>query len=461
MMKALIRKVESFCKQENLLNRQDTVIVAVSGGPDSIALLHILAALQDRWSLHLVTAYVNHGLRAAAFEEEVFVEAQARSVGADFYCRRINAAAIAEKEGLSIETAGRNERYAFFSELAEKTGAAKIAVGHHEDDQAETVLMHLLRGGGVSGAGAMKAKNGLIIRPLLCVSRPDILAALKEVNLPWCIDESNESREYLRNRIRHDVIPLLKTVNPQVTAALNRFAFISRQENMYMENEAVKQLELAGRRNECGFYLNIPALTDLHEALQRRVVRLAVQEMTKDIYAPDFAAVERILGLCRAISGKQVRYKDLTVYRRGRELYLTRGVARRASLFAIDKEEVFIQGPGTYVRNNLILTVRLVKTNDDGLKENEFFIPCPSESQPLTWRCRRGGDMVFINERYHKSLKKYFIEKRIPVDCRGKLPLLCKDDEVLWIFGDPDWTDPLRRKKGMAVGAVTEGDTHA
>lgn len=461
MMDDLIRKVESFCKKENLLDRQDTVIVAVSGGPDSIALLHILAALQDRWSLHLVAAYVNHGLRAAAFEEEVFVESQARAVGAEFYCRRIDAAAIAEKEDLSIETAGRNERYAFFTDLAEKTGAMKIAVGHHEDDQAETVLMHLLRGGGVSGAGAMKAQNGPIIRPLLCVSHQDILAALKEAKLSWCIDESNESREYLRNRIRHDVMPLLKTVNPQVTEALNRFAFISRQENRYMENEAAKQLELAGRRNEQGFYLNVSALTDLHEALQRRVVRLAVQEVTKDIYSPDFAAVERILALCRATSGKQVRYKDLTVYRRGQELCLTRGVARTASLFAIDKEEILIQGPGTYVRNNLILTIRLVKASDDGLKENEFFIPCPSESQPLTWRCRRGGDTVFIRERYHKSLKKYFIEKKIPVDCRGKLPLLCKDNEVLWIFGNIDWAIPLRRKKGMAVGTVTEGDTYA
>ena len=115
-------------------------------------------------------------------------------MGAEFYCRRIDAAAIAEKQGLSIETSGRNERYAFFSELAEKTGAVRIAVGHHEDDQAETVLMHLLRGGGVSGAGAMKAKNGLIIRPLLCVSRQDILTALNEVNFPWRVDESNESR---------------------------------------------------------------------------------------------------------------------------------------------------------------------------------------------------------------------------------------------------------------------------
>ena len=411
--------------------------------------------------MHLVAAYVNHGLRAAAFEEEVFVESQARAVGAEFYCRRIDAAAIAEKQGLSIETAGRNERYAFFTDLAEKTGAMKIAVGHHEDDQAETVLMHLLRGGGVSGAGAMKAQNGPIIRPLLCVSHQDILAALKEAKLSWCIDESNESREYLRNRIRHDVMPLLKNINPQVTAALNRFAFISRQENMYMENEAVKQLKLAERRNERGFYLDIPILTDLHEALQRRVVRLTVQEMTKDIYAPDFAAVERILALCRATSGKQVRYKDLTVYRRGRELCLTRGVARTASLFAIDKEEILIQGPGTYVRNNLILTIRLVKASDDGLKENEFFIPCPSESQPLTWRCRRGGDTVFIRERYHKSLKKYFIEKKIPVDCRGELPLLCKDNEVLWIFGDADWTAPRRLRKGVAVGTVKEGDIHA
>lgn len=461
MMDDLIRKVESFCKKENLLDRQDTVIVAVSGGPDSIALLHILAALQDRWSLHLVAAYVNHGLRAAAFEEEVFVESQARAVGAEFYCRHIDAAAIAEKQGLSIETAGRNERYAFFSELAEKTGAVRIAVGHHEDDQAETVLMHLLRGGGVSGAGAMKAKNGLIIRPLLCVSRQDILTALNEVNLPWRVDESNESREYLRNRIRHDIMPLLKNINPQVTAALNRFAFISRQENIYMENEAVKQLKLAERRNERGFYLDIPILTDLHEALQRRVVRLAVQEMTKDIYAPDFAAVERILGLCRATSGKQVRFKDLIVYRRGRELCFTRGVARKATLFTTDTEEVFIKGPGTYVRNNLILTVRLAKESDDELKENEFFIPRPSESQPLIWRCRRGGDVVFIRERYHKSLKKYFIEKKIPVDCRGKLPLLCKDNEVLWIFGDVDWAAPLRLRNGVAVGAVTEGDIHA
>ena len=102
-MDDLIRKVESFCKKENLLDRQDTVIVAVSGGPDSIALLHILAALQDRWSLHLVAAYVNHGLRAAAFEEEVFVESQARAVGAEFYCRRIDAAAIAESKGCQLK----------------------------------------------------------------------------------------------------------------------------------------------------------------------------------------------------------------------------------------------------------------------------------------------------------------------------------------------------------------------
>ncbi|WP_441561244.1 tRNA lysidine(34) synthetase TilS [Colibacter massiliensis] len=457
----IAEKVASFCERNDLLQAGQTLIIACSGGPDSMTLLHLMATLRQRWNLTLVAAYVHHGLRAAADKELVFVEAQAKKFGARFCSTRVDVAALAKERGVSAEAAGRVARYAFFADCLQRFGAAAVAVGHHADDQAETVLLHLLRGGGTSGAAGMQPKNGSVIRPLLCLTRDEIRAYIRDRGLPYCIDESNEDRRYTRNRIRLDLLPLLKAYNPSVAAGLNRFAEISRAEDDYLAGETEDLFARLVRRENGEYYVRREALQRLHPALGRRLIRRLGAAVKGDGEDISFDFVERVRDLLAKENGKEIRLKKLTVSVANDEIRFAGPVKREKKRAVPTAAEVVVQGTGEYALGSLHLCVRPVPEGNYELQKNEFFLAPEYVNKLLSLRYRRGGERIYLKNGHHKSLKKYFNEKKVPAAHRGEIPLLCDGNAVLFVFGRSADINLAGCSAGAAVCTFREGHTNA
>ena len=240
----MLKTVRKTIERSSMLARGDHLLVAVSGGPDSVALLRVLMLLSPEYQLQLTTAHLNHGLRdTEAKEEEDFVRRISKAMGITCICKKVDIRMLRTGKGRSLEEIAREERYKFLSETAEACGAQKIATGHHHDDQAETILINLIRGSGLEGLkGIAPVRDDLIIRPLLDVGREEILAFLKREGLAYMVDSSNLDPIYLRNRIRIDLIPDLRVrYNPQIVPGLCRMAEIVRREDNYLQN-VVRQM---------------------------------------------------------------------------------------------------------------------------------------------------------------------------------------------------------------------------
>ena len=233
----MIGKIKDAIKENHLLDPGEKVVVAVSGGSDSVALLKVLEMLSYEYRLTLIVAHLNHGLRREAPLEEQFVRRMAQDMGLVFESKSLDIRSLGQGTGKCMEDTSREVRYDFLNDVAKKYGARKIALGHHTNDQTETVLMNFLRGSGPTGLkGMLPARDSTYIRPLLGVTRDEIISFLASHGLPFVTDASNADQRYLRNRIRHALIPLLKArYNPKLDESIKSMAEIMRVEDDYME----------------------------------------------------------------------------------------------------------------------------------------------------------------------------------------------------------------------------------
>lgn len=255
------------------------VVVAFSGGPDSMALLAALAALAPERRYTLVAAHLDHGLRAESAADARFAEEQARRFGVDFVSQRRDVAGLARRWRTSLEAAGRRARYRFLQETAAGRSCPYIAVGHHRDDQVETVLLNLLAGAGPDGVAGMRPRRGAVVRPLLEQRRADILAFLRRRGLTYRIDASNEDFIFTRNRIRGELLPLLRRAyNPRIDDALWRLSRLAADEVDYLEDQAARLLQAARMPLPGGVWIECRALRQAPPALRRRVIRQAFWE---------------------------------------------------------------------------------------------------------------------------------------------------------------------------------------
>lgn len=308
---SLIRTARETIRRYNLLSRNDRVVVGVSGGPDSVALIFLLNSLKREFKLDLHIAHLDHQLRKNSCRDREFVRLLAQRLNLPFSWARINIRRLSLKG--SIEEIARNQRLRFFFSVAKKIGANKIALGHNQDDQAETVLMRLIRGTGLSGLGSISPKrkidNWVIIRPLIETQRNVIESYLNRRKIKPRIDSSNKEMVYFRNRIRNRLIPeLIKDYNPNIKQALANVAQIAAGDYDYLENSAVKALNrlkrpLTQRRGNSaqGLRLDLSRLLRLHPAIQRLILRLSIA---------------RIKGTTRRLSFKHTKEIEELISRR-------------------------------------------------------------------------------------------------------------------------------------------------
>lgn len=434
----MLQTVEATIQRYRMFDTGDRVVVAVSGGPDSVALVHALWCLRDRLRIALIIAHLNHQLRGQESDEDaVFVTRLAAHLGLPVMMKAEDVRVLSQARRLSIETAGREARYAFLEQVAADHGARKIATGHTADDQAETIVMRLVRGSGVGGAsGVRPVRDGWIVRPLLMVTRREVDAYLSAHHLTARTDASNADPTYLRNRIRHQLLPLLQAeYNHEVTAALSRFGEILRAEEEFLEHETdgVFQQIVIEHGADRALVATAPLIASAL-ALQRRVVRRIVTMVGGRPDALTFEHIEQTLALVE--NGQPGQLLNLPggiiVERRQDAILFRRGTAEPFEI------PVLIPGTTSLPEGGGRIITRLLDAGD--------IQPVPSDSvavfdedmvqPPVVVRTRAPGDRFApIGMAGTKTLKALFNEWAIPRLERDSIPLLVSNNRILWVMG--------------------------
>jgi tRNA(Ile)-lysidine synthase len=441
----MLRKVEKAIKEEKLLVRGDCVIVAVSGGPDSMALLKCLELLADKFSIKLVAAHVNHGIRGDKSDrEEKFIRNYCQSIGISFECKKIPVPRLQEGSGKSIEEVGREERYRFFEHVAHQCGASRIAIGHHLHDQVETVIMNFLRGSGTEGLkGMLPLRDGMFIRPLLSVNKSQIMNFLKKNNIPYMIDDSNTETRYLRNKIRHSLIPELKRqFNPNLDESLAGMSEIMRFENDYIKKEAIKVLkDFATIPQDREIKINVSILLNLHPAIQNRVIKLILERISPSGQGIGRLHIKSVTHLAKGNQpGGTISLPfNIRVVRKYDWLHFMKQKRQKVEIAEDLHYEVSV--PDTIHLRHLdkSITFGLVERPEiNRMKSRNTVIYLDYEKiiPPLTLRTMKPGDRIQPSGMTGtKKLKSYFIDKKIPRDERSNIPILVDGESVVCVLG--------------------------
>jgi tRNA(Ile)-lysidine synthase len=412
-----------------MLSGGETVLVAVSGGADSVALLHLLMTLAPELSLSLHVLHVDHGLRPDSDRDAAFVRALAARLGVP-----ADVARVTVPRGGSLEAAARAERYAALDAHARRLGAGRIALGHTADDQAETVLMRMLAGAGVRGLAGMPAVRGRVIRPLIETRRADLAAMLQAAGLSWIEDPSNRDPRFLRNRVRHELLPLLSaSYNPDVVASLDRLARLCRATIDTIERVARRELDRLALATADATVLPHEALAELPPEVAAEVLRQAAEHLGSR--APLRAWAHR--GLARVLASPPPR----RAFRLGGVVVevssgRVRLVARERP--ALPARELTVPGQVELPEIGRALSARVVSASG-------YVVPRASERvgfdagrlpSRLTVRARRPGDRFSpFGGAGERRLKSFLIDLKIPRWERARLPLVEADGRILWVGG--------------------------
>ncbi len=435
-----------------MLTPGDTVVAGVSGGADSLCLLFLLKELQKEMSLTLAVVHVNHMLRPEACEEAAYVERLCKELQVPFYLKEVAVEQLAKEQGISTEEAGRNVRYEAFSEvLGELTSdpSGKIAVAHHANDRAETMLFHLFRGTGLTGLSGIKPVRGQIIRPLLCLGREEIEHYLQDKKIAYCIDSSNNEDTYTRNKIRHNILPYASQhICERAVEHMNHTAEMLLETESYLQEQTNAAFTRVAKEVKEGISLSVELFLREPVLLQKRLLLLCMEKLApgrKDITA---VHVQDMLSLFVKEGNKRLNLPYGIIARREFDRVLvgtTVGCHKTAD-----------RGQETGNRQPIIsfpVTIPgTVEIDGVGVFEFAVFSYDSSKNIPqktytkwfdydkiekcLTLRKRAVGDFLTIDEKSSKkTLKKYFIEQKIPKDKRDEMYVLTQENHVLWVPG--------------------------
>lgn len=430
-MQARIKKT---IKKYEMLRPGETVVLGVSGGADSLGLLHILHELSE-YGLDLIVAHLNHGIRGKEAKRDAqFVERIAASLNLKFESETVDTHAHREKSRLSLEDAARELRYKFFHQVAEKYNADKIATAHTLDDQAETVLMRLLRGSGSTGlSGIPPVSTGLIIRPLIETNRSDIEAYLESKGVEWIEDSTNKLRTLLRNRIRLDLIPELESYNPQIKETLARTSDILRLEDDYMRKEGEKHLTRVFTRNKSELAGDLKKYKRLHAALRLTVLRIALEELKRSLKNISFVhLVSADEFLMSETPSGEAEFPEKIVIAKGYDNFLVTTKSELERKFSYS-----IPSTGKWSFEEFEVDIEEVKT--DTLEEESehvaYFDP-DSVEFPLEARSIKPGDgFIPLGMKNSKKVKDLFIDLKVPRFLRRRVPIFTSKGEIMWIGG--------------------------
>ncbi len=420
----MLDRVAQFVDRHGMFRRDDRVGVAVSGGADSVFLLHVLRELAPRWDLQLSVVHIEHGIRGAASQADAgFVRNLASGFDLTFHIHEADVRAVDD----NLEQAARNARQAFFAELKSAGLVDRIATGHTRNDQAETVLYRVLRGSGLAGlAGILPVTREGVVRPLLELDRCEMEAFLRARNIPWREDETNRDREYARNRLRQEILPLLRQeFNPRLDEALSNLATLAQDEESYWETVLPAQSHI----------LDAGQLTAKPPAVARRLIRRAILEAKGDLREIDFAHVERILGMARSRDGHdRAQLPGVDVIRSFEWIRLAPLKPRTERDFSLS-----VQAPGSVELPDASarITLQVLEKPDSGepyatvVNELDWqrFRPI-SNLEVRNWR--PGDQYQPVGQSKEQKVKFLFQEARIPLWERRNWPIITYNGIIVW-----------------------------
>ena len=456
---SLIKKVEKTVSEYDMLKENDSVLVGVSGGADSVALIHILNEIAHFFSLKLGVAHLNHSLRGNESDNDAsFVASVADKLHLPCFIEKKDVIKYKTENGLSLEEAGRRVRYAFFEDIAQSKGYNRIALGHTCDDNAELVLMYLIRGSGPLGLSGIPPVRPVleydlsIIRPLIKTSRKEIIDYISEKNLSYVTDKSNLDEKYLRNRIRHRLIPELKAgYNLKIVETLNRLASVVRSEEEWMENELksiFNKNTLFKENNRIVF--SVSGMNALHPAVKRRAARSAIAGVKGDLRRISYSHIELVLAQLEGNSEKwSLDLPDrIRVSKTGGNLVISkeenalRSIISKHGIRDQDHYEYVINEPGrvyaekegfkvvfSEIKN---VTLEYIRQSGPGVA----FFDMDKINFPLVLRNRLPGDRFTpLGMTGSKKVSKYLINKKVPGESRLKLPVMLSNCKIIWLAG--------------------------
>jgi tRNA(Ile)-lysidine synthase len=471
----LEQRVFDFIRQNHLLSANEKLLVAVSGGPDSVCLLHILVKLQKKLKVKLHLAHLNHQLRGAESEADAeYVSDLARKWNIPATIERRDVTGYQKEQRLSLEEAAREVRYSFLTEVAGAIGANQVAVGHTKDDHIETILMHLIRGAGTRGMRGLqpytewKSKTGslIIIRPLLEVSHQEVEGYCRQHRLAPRLDASNLSLSPLRNRIRHQLLPLLESYNLRIAEALLRTANIASDDINFIDRETSRLWDRIAQQERETVILEKKRFDRLSPTLKRYLLRASAERLLGSAKDIEMRHIEEMMSALSKPAGKRLSLPGGLIFSTGYDQYqFATDIASLSPLPELEGEaQLNVPGqtllPGWRIEAAIIKPSTIKGKSEGASAPSETITPLPlnkgkgiqgmgliksnftayldlaKTGNKLIVRPRRRGDRFQpLGLSQLKKVGEFMIDAKIPQAWRGKIPIVCSAEQILWVVG--------------------------
>ena len=435
---SLLNQFHRFLIRSGCIPSGSRVLVAVSGGADSVALLSLLHQVAEALELHLEAAHLDHALRGTSCDDARFVEELCDDLGVPLLVERREVAIIARQRKGNLEEVARDIRREFLETTARSRNCQLVALGHHADDQAETFLMRLLRGSGPTGLAGMRVVSKTMVRPLLSFRHDDILAYLQSEGIAWREDESNLDQAFTRNRIRHNLLPLLESYNLNIRGQLAGLCERMRMDDDFLVALATKELARCGKWQGNGYTLERSLLLELAPALMGRLVRVALQQVRGDLRGMTATHIADVLKLLESGSPQgELSLPGVWIARRYERLLLYKQKPEADEFF-----EIVLNGPGDYLLPSGQVLHLLLEKQSLGESAEAVEFAVADLSFPVQLRHCQPGDRIRPSGMSGtKKLQDLFVDLKLTREERQKTLVLLKGDEVLWVVG-------LRRSEG-------------
>ena len=437
----LLQSVESLIKEYGLFDPAARILIGVSGGPDSMALLSLLSDLSPQWNLKLRVLYCHHGLRAAADEEEAFVRTWSKKLGCAFAARKLPVRDFQKQTGMSLQEAARELRYQTFWEYIKHQKVEKVALAHTANDQAEEFLIGLIRGAGLGGLAGIPVKRGPVIRPLIKTYRPEILNYLASKHIPYKEDVSNRDFRYLRARVRHHLLPELRKYSPNIVAQLNQMIGLLQKDEEYLQEKADQLADDSLSFSDHTASIRRSDLINLPQAVGSRLIQKAI---FKSLGHLRHIRAVHILSILEAAQGNRLGGRIIlpgswsAQWDRDNIKILPAFSDPQTMMpfaYEIDRpQEVFIRETSERVSFRKVKTLigSALFTGDKNLARVDF----DKLTWPLLIRNMRPGDRFRpLGLEGSKKVSRFFIDRKVPQVLRSRIPLVLSGGAIVWIAG--------------------------
>jgi len=443
----LEERVLHFIQEHQLISSQHKLLVAVSGGPDSVCLLCILDELHEKLGAKLHVAHLNHQLRGVDSQADAqYVSELARRLDVPATIEQRDVKAFQVQQRISLEEAAREVRYTFLAQVVKSIGADRVAVGHTFDDHIETILMHLIRGTGTRGLRGLQptsrwqsSDNSLtVVRPLLSVSRQETVSYCCHHQLMPRTDASNLSLSPLRNRIRHQLLPLLQSYNPRVTDALLRTGRIASDELAFLDEETARVWSELTQEEEGTIILDKEGFLGLPTALQRHLLRVSIEKLLGNLKDIETRHIEEIMNVLTKPAGKRLSLPGGLNFFIEYDRYLIGSESAVLSPFPVLRNEFQLKLPGETLLSGWCVEADIISRGQMMEKGDDYtaYLDYDKTGDKLIVRPRQRGDRFQpLGMSQPKKLGEFMIDAKIPRAWRQRIPIVCSPNQILWVVG--------------------------